>query len=163
MGIFSSGIPIPVSLTETRILASPLSFGSPSTEIRTCPLGVNLIALPTRFVITWRILPPSPMNCVACRTVLQDQMRFFSCALGASIWVTSFDHRVQVEWKRFDLQLTGLHFREIEDVVDHRQQSLARRLTISAQLLLFRCKVGVEEESGHASVTPFIGVRIRGS
>src|SRR6266852_2929109 len=58
--ISSWAIPMPVSFTDTRMCACCASWRSHSTATRTCPLGVNLMALPTRFVTTCRIRPASP-------------------------------------------------------------------------------------------------------
>ena len=65
----------------------------------------------------------------------------------------------QVEVDRLEPQLAGLDLREVEDVVDHREQELRRAVHRLRELAL-RGASGVSSSRSIMPITPFIGVRI---
>ena len=79
---FSGAIPIPVSRTEKRSSRSPCP-SSPAFSIvtATSPRCVNLIALPTRLISTWRSLSASPTSRVGTSgSIRVVSSSFFSLA-----------------------------------------------------------------------------------
>ena len=66
----------------------------------------------------------------------------------------------QVEVDALELELAGLDLREVEDVVDDRQQRLARAADRLGVLALLRRRARVSSRSSVMPITPFIGVRI---
>ena len=59
------------------------------------------------------------------------------------------DQRVQVEVDGFDIELAGVDFREIEDVVDHGQQGMAAVQRDLGVFALFFIQFRGEQEFGH--------------
>ena len=59
---FPAAIPIPVSRTEKRSSAAPSPTSSTLTVSTTSPRSVNLIALPSRLMSTWRSRTGSPIR-----------------------------------------------------------------------------------------------------
>ena len=62
---FSSGMPMPVSVTVKRRRVSAWLCDSAATRTTTSPRCVNLMALPTRLMSTWRTRPGSPSKRLA--------------------------------------------------------------------------------------------------
>ncbi len=60
------------------------------------------------------------------------------------------DHLARIEALFFEFQLAGLDFREVEDVVDDRQQRLPGVVDGLREALLLVRQRGVEQEFGHA-------------
>src|SRR5271170_4607825 len=114
-------MPMPVSETVKRRRGSPSPSTSQRTPSATSPLLVNLIALPTRLVTTWRSRLESP-------------------------WTTSRTSGAiaQIEIDLFQVNLARLDLGEVQDVVDHGEQRVRRYLYRLQILPLLRGKVGVQ-------------------
>jgi hypothetical protein len=157
-------IPIPVSCTEKRIMCwtpGALVFGRRSTRRVTVPLGVNLKALPTRLISTWRRRVGSPTT-KRGRSVVEVDRK--ADAVRAGLFREQPDHvadgRIEREVDVLDGELAGLDLREVEQVVDDRQQRLGIRL--AAQDLFARASRRPPSRSAKPSmpITPASGVRI---
>ena len=131
-----------------------------ATRTTTSPFSVNLIALPIRLVMTCLqaagIAPQAPRQ---VRGKLAGQLdALVPGAFGEHVERPL--HRLdEVEVERVERQLAGLDLREVEDVVDDRQQRVGRIADRLGELAL----VGVSSVSSSRPVmpiTPFIGVRI---
>ena len=91
----SSVMPMPVSTIENSSrLARLASSGEPSragrTSISTSPFSVNLTALPTRLVRTWRSRPASPRTAAGTASSIRHNSSMpLPCALPAAISATS--------------------------------------------------------------------------
>ena len=142
--------------------SSPRAGDASTLDARTSPRSVNLIALPTRLTRICRsragvaddgvghvgrdvageleplLVRPHGRACAACRPTSSRRSN------GVAV----------------ELELARLDLREVEDVVDDRQQRLGRVLARSSRYS--RCSASqrrVEQQLGHAD-EPFIGVRI---
>jgi hypothetical protein len=60
------------------------------------------------------------------------------------------DASPEVERCRLELEPAGLDLREVEDIVDHAQQSVAAAADDLREVPLLGCELGIEEEPGHA-------------
>ena len=79
------GMPMPVSDTAKRQRAPRPRAGSTPTSTDTSPRSVNLMALPTRLISTWRRRPGSPTSASGTSGAMrQASSRPFLCARGAS-------------------------------------------------------------------------------
>ena len=81
---------------------------------------------------------------------IEDQLQVLGCALLANQAGHILQHRLQFEWHRLDIQLAGLDFAQVEDVVDQPQQVLPRALNffhIVALLGIQRC---AQHQMAHA-------------
>ena len=148
---FSSGMPIPVSVTvKCRRTPSAVSSSS-STRTTTSPRSVNLIALPTRLTSTWRSRSGSPTS------VPTQLRRDLAAELEAAV-VGAHRERpqrvdqgvAQVEVDGVQLELARLDLGEVEDVVDHRQQRVGRLLDHLQVLALLGVELGLQRQLGHA-------------
>ena len=91
--------------------------------------SVNLMALPTRLRMTWRRRPGSPTTASGTSGAMrQASSRPFSAARGASSRTRPPPCRAAGTARRVERQPAGLDLREVEDVVDDRQQRLGRLL-----------------------------------
>ena len=148
---FSGGIPMPVSATANRSPTSSPSRHARSTVTRTSPRSVNLTALPTRFTRTCRKRPPSPIRIVRhVRGDVEGQLQVLLVGPQGER-----PHRVaqaiaQVERAGVEVELARLDLREVEDVVDHRQQRVGRRCDDLQVLALLGRELGVQDQLGHA-------------
>ena len=129
---WSVGMPMPVSRTARRISERASSSRSATSAVdvtATSPRSVNLMALPTRLSSTCRMRsgvadrcrPGSVGRHVAGELeplVVGARARAVFSAPRSSCSRRSKRHRLEVELARLDL-------REVEDVVDDRQQRLA--------------------------------------
>ena len=113
---------------------------------------VNLIALPIRLISDL----PHPAGIAAddrghasCSTTATSS-RPLACAEPASRSTTSSTIRAQAELDVLDLELAGLDLREVEDVVDDRQQRLAGVADRLRVVALAGVEVGLEQQIGHA-------------
>ncbi len=80
-----SGIPIPVSSTETCNRLSSSSFSIKATRAITLPCWVNLSALPTRLISIWRMRLESPNKCAGtCSSTSPLSSKCFCCACEVS-------------------------------------------------------------------------------
>ena len=149
--ILSAGMPGPVSRTEIRIRARAASRDSHSTAITMLPLGVNLMALPTRLVITWRIRPASPTKCRGTSAgYCKYEVEFPVLDLRRQHLVHFFDRQAQVERVGLDRQLAGLDPGKVEDIVDDREQTLPRTAHGLGILPLLGGQFRIQQQAGHA-------------
>ncbi len=147
---FSFGTPTPVSRTS-KYRKRRSGPSTTRTESSTPPRSVNLTALPTRLVRTWRSRTLSLRTTAgtAGSTMATSSMSL-SCARGQESSTTasirgrkSTSSSSGREGARFDLG-------EIQDVADQREQGLARladRLHIGA---LFGPQFGLQQQARHA-------------
>ncbi len=97
------------------------------TRSTTSPCSVNLTALPTRFVSTWRSRPGSPRSGLGTSwRIRHSSSRPLACAASANE-LEHLAHRLaQVEVRHLQVELARLDLREVEDVVDDVEQRAAR-------------------------------------
>ena len=137
---------MPVSRTATR--RPPVSTVTVTT---TSPSCVNLTALPTRLVSTWRSRPSSPLtHCGTSSEICTSSSRPALVRAPGQQVARVADRLAHVEVRRVQVQLAGLDLREVEDVVDDRQQraaGAAHRLGERALLVVER---RVQQQVGHA-------------
>ena len=92
----------------------------------TSPSAVNLIALQTRLVSTWRSRAESPRTSAGTLgTIASRELEALLVRPRGEHPAGPLDRLAQVEVGRLELELAGLDLREVEDVVDDRQQRLA--------------------------------------
>ncbi len=130
----------------------PGSFCSVVSTCRTTsPRSVNLIAFPSRFTITCRRRVGSPTT--SMRHIGPDVAHEFQSFGGSA-------HRerprrflqviAQAECRGVEFQLSRLDLREVQDVVDHRQQRIRRRLHHAQVFVLFRRQLRFQRKLRHA-------------
>src|SRR6266702_146189 len=146
---FSSSIPTPVSLTMKWQVSSPRSQDRGWTRTTTRPRSVNLMALPTRLKRIWRNLTGSPSSASGVSgAISQASSRPFLRASSASVFMASptLSHNenrvVSTSSRRLDL-------REIQDVVDDRQEGCAGDPHELEVLALLRGQSRLQGELGH--------------
>ena len=137
---------------------------STSTSTTTSPRSVNLIALPTRLVRIWRSRPGSARTAAgsasASRQASSSPLR---CARSASSESTSSTISTRSQLDALEPELAGLALREVEDVVDHREQQLARVVHRLGDAPLARREVGLQQQVGHADARRSSACGSRGS
>ena len=74
--------------------------------------------------------------------------------------MTSSSNVREAERRLFEVELLGLDLREVEDVVDDRQQVARRAVRDAQQYCCWRGVSGVSSASPVMLMTAFIGVRI---
>ena len=100
-----------------------------STISATPPFSVNLIALPARLSSTWRSRVASPITRAGSRSSTSEAIsRPLACARGPSSSTISSTMTVERERLRLQLEPAGLDLGEIQDLLDQRQQRVARGL-----------------------------------
>ena len=143
---------MPVSATLKCRREQPSPRASSRTEMATCPCSVNLMALPTRFVticFSRTGSPTTPDGYV--RSAMSTRISSpFWLARTASGFTASFDRVDERERNRLELQLARLDLREVEDVVEDRQQRLGRALDGVQAVGLIRRELRVERQRRHA-------------
>ena len=143
---------MPVSRTSTWTVQRPLTpgRGAPVTDSSTSPRSVNFTAFDRRFRTTWRSRPSSPTT---SRQVGVDRVGELEAGGGGRRGEHvqgALDAPGERERLMIELDAPGLDLREVEDVVDDRQQGVARGpdgLRVVALLLVQR---RVEQEAAHA-------------
>ena len=156
----SSGIPMPVSRTEKRIMTDSASSDSVSALITTSPSWVNFMALPARLVIIWRILPGSPFNFDGTSgSILQISSRPASAARIASSSAVS--STVVLKSKSIISMLSFpasiLEKSRMSLISSKRFSPLLRTISANWSCSPFR---SVSSKRLVKPITPFIGVRI---
>ena len=143
---------MPVSVTSKCSIVD-LSVRACSSTARPAraPLAVNLIALPTRFDSTWRTGPDRRRS----RSGTSGWMSHissspFSSALTASGFSCLLHQLADRERNRLELELARFDLREVEDVVEDREQRIGRRLDRHQVVALMLVEAGVERQLGHA-------------
>ena len=66
---------------------------------------------------------------------------------------TLVDQLPRIELNCFEFELAGFDLREIEDVIEHRQQRIGRRLDRRCHLALVIVEFGPQQQLGHAENT----------
>ena len=122
---------------------------------------MNLIALPSRLsrICRRRVTSPDDRR----RQSLVDQAAessSFSHARGGDQVQRRLDAFAQVERLALEVELAGLDLREVEDVVDDRQQRVAARADGLGEVALLARSSRVSSSRPVMPMTPFIGVRI---
>ena len=124
-------MPMPVSVID-RCEATRRDPPSPRASVararRPRLRSVNFTALPTRLVRIWRSRPGSPRDPRRRRPrwiTVRELEALAVAARSASSSSTSSTADAQVEVDHFEVELAGLDLREVENVVDDRQQRLA--------------------------------------
>ena len=120
-------MPMPVSATSKRT-RWPRRVGSPSvTRTVISPSAVNLTALETRLVsICWRRKRSPTTRSGARRSMKARSSSPLPRALLGQQLDGGVDRLGEVELGVLELELAGLDLRQVEDVVDDRQQRVAR-------------------------------------
>ena len=142
---------MPVSETVNFSAASSPDSCPGATSTSTSPCSVNLIALPTRLRRTCRRRPGSPTSGI--RHVRQNAAgQLEPLLVGARGQQANgvFDDVADAERDAVERQLARLDFREVEDVVDQRQQRLARVLDRAQVVALLRGERRAERQLRHA-------------
>ena len=146
-----SGMPMPVSVTENCSFVDPACLESSRTAITMRPRSVNLSALPTRLVSTCFSRTGSPTTALGrpgARSVLSSSPFFAACGRQQ---LHDVGHCAgQAERNRLELQLARLDLREVEDVVEDREQRLRRIAHRAEAVLLIRRQLGVQGHGRHA-------------
>ena len=156
----SSGMPMPVSVTENCRTTSTGSTGSTGvaaccvTRSTTSPCCVNLMAFPSRLTRICRRRPESPLTaCGISASTSTISSRPFWCALQRHGIRRVSDGVAGVEVDRVEVELAGFQPGEVQDVVDDRQQRIGRRFDDEQRLTLFGRELGVQHEIGHPDDT----------
>ena len=122
---------------------------------------MNLMALPTRLMSTWRSRPASPTRASGTSgCMLADQLQPLLVrphGQGSAGWRRP---RPQRKIGRVQFQAAGLDLGEVEDVVDEPSRLSAADLTVCQVLPLVFGRVAVSRASSVMPRMAFIGVRI---
>ncbi|MNN16562.1 hypothetical protein D3C81_1297060 [compost metagenome] len=156
----SAAMPMPVSRTLRRRLATPSPLARSRALTTTSPCGVNLMALPARLVSTWRSRPGSPSRvCGSAGSTSSTSSRPLACARMACARMVSCS-----SWRRSKGMLSRVSmpasiFEKSRMSLMMHSRASAEALTISRYLRWWASS----SESSTRSVMPrmpFIGVRI---
>ena len=155
----ASGMPMPVSVTVNfrRTRRSPLS--SCTTSSRTDPVRVNLTALATRLVSTWRRWSLSPRMRPGTSGATRDSYdRPFARAVGRSIRSTSAitSHRTNSSWESLSLPASMAEMSSTSSTSDSRLWVDARMVARYSRCSLSRRVVA---SSSATPARPLSGVR----
>ena len=150
-GICSAGMPIPVSVTLHRSRTRSRVADAIDTAIETRPSSVNLTALPARLSSTWRRRPPSASTRAGhvgptAAVHLQPLLRGHRPQQADDVVHQGAD----VDPLRHEIELARLDLREVEDVVDDRQQRLRRPERDAHPLALLVGERLLEQQLEHA-------------
>ena len=129
--------------------------GSRQTRTTTSPWEVNLMALPTRFVSTWRRRPGSPRSSAGTSPVRHDSPAvkpLIVCAeRHAGDEVVKHARKVDRSKCQARTLMSRLDLRKIQDVVDQAQQVRRRSCArSSAHCRLLRPRAVPAQQLGHA-------------
>ena len=145
----SMPMPVSVTSTRTRVPSSLRRGGDPHGRRR--PRSVNLTALETRLMTTWRRRAASPRSQPGSSpSAATSSSMPFARATGEQHRAALGDRLAQREVGRRELDLAGLDLRVVEDVVDDQQQPLAGGAHDLRVLALLRVERRVEQQPGHA-------------
>jgi hypothetical protein len=147
----SGAMPMPVSRTSKRTTHDPGAWSRREARTVTAPVSVNLSALPTRLMSVWRSRSASPRSIGGTASPMSTSSgRPFAWAASVKSFSTSGHHRPRLEVDRLELELPRLHLREVEDLVEDRQQGLARVRDRPRVLALGAAELGAEQQVRHA-------------
>jgi len=145
----AGSIPIPVSATEKRTRPHlGAGFGHHRQLDRAS--SVNLIALPSRFISTWRSLRASPdrrqrrAGCNPCHQVQSLAVRTHGERLDGFL-----DHLAEVEFGLFVLHTAALDPGQIEDIVKQDEQRAAVEAHGLKVAVLIGVETGFRQHFGH--------------
>ncbi len=125
-------MPGPVSVTETW--TSPLSCDARTSTAP--PAGENFTAFESRLKITWLILRSSPVTTSAPSDRGEGHLDAVLEGTFAHHHDASLERVVQRERRDLELDLSRLDLRQVEDVVDEREQVVPGREDVLEILLL---------------------------
>ena len=126
----------------------------------TWPSWVNLTALPIRFMMIWRMRPGSPRASTGTSaSMLTTSSMPLTAACSAVARGRVVDDVAQVEVDVLELQAVGFDLREVEHVVDQREERL-RAAANDVDILALRMVELVSARICDMPITPFMGVRI---
>ena len=157
-----SAMPMPVSATSKRTsVAPPSSRPSHVTSTVTSPSGVNFTALDSRLVSTCASRPRSPRDRARDLVAEEDRQLQALAVRGRGDDVGGrLDDLAQVERALLQLQVAGLDLRDVQDVVDDRQQLLAGGARGRRRTRCCSRSRSVSSSSSVIPITPLSGVRI---
>src|SRR5450755_2811786 len=157
-------MPMPVSRTAISIWMVSAFWARNVSSSDTSPRSVNLIAFESRLSSTWRVRIGSPTTRMdPDKGTWTTSRRPFSAALSANKPNELLDRLSQIEVDVFKLELTRLELREIQDVIDEREQVAAGALDDRGQPSLPSGQFGGEEQFGRADDAVHRGFESRGS
>ena len=125
-------MPGPVSVTETCTSSSTRA----AATVMLPPAGVNLTAFESRLKTTWRSRRSSPLDQVDVRCELERELDAVLDRAFTHHDDASFEGLAQREAGDLELDLPGLDLRQVEHVVDQREQVVARGQDVVEVLLL---------------------------
>ena len=143
--------PMPVSRTAKLSRTRCPARGSLRTVTTTSPRSVNLTALASRLSRIWRSRVRSVP--IGGRNVALEHVGDVELLLGrarADQVERRLDALAQVERMRLDVHPAGLDLREVEDVVDDRQQRVAGVADGRGEVALLVVERRVEQQAAHA-------------
>ena len=144
---------MPVSRTATVTASDRRRAGSRArAAARPRPASVNLTAFDSRLSTIWRSRPSSP-TIARGRSVGRSRRRArcrFAAAVGARTSSAPSMHGARSNGCALEVDLAGLDLREVEDVVDDRQQRVARRPDRVGVVALLVIERRVEQQAAHA-------------
>ena len=157
----SGVMPMPVSRTENLSCTFSPVRSSSSMSSRISPRSVNFTALLTRLVRIWPRRSGSPSRCsgIAGRDVRQELEPLVVRLLRGQRRDRA-DDVVEPEVGGLDVELAGLDLREVEDVVDDRQQRRAGVVDLARRSRAASAMSGVLRARCDRPMMAFIGVRI---
>ena len=121
-----------------------------STRSTTSPSCVNLNALPTRFVSTWRKRSASPTRrSGTAGTACVTSSTCFWMTVARNVSVTSSSTSRRLNGASSSSQLVGLDLREVEDVVEDAEQVARRGMGDADVLMRLRREIGLERQPVH--------------
>ena len=125
----SGAMPMPVSRDlEAHAARARRCRSSTRAATTTSPRSVNLTALPTRLISTWRSRPGSPRSAAGTsRRDAGDELEALRVRLlGEQLDDVLDDRRAGRSRRDSSCELAGLDLREVEDVVDDRRAARRR-------------------------------------
>ena len=121
----SGAMPMPVSVTSNRSTGRSRSSGRASADARPRPRSVNFTAFADE--VDEHLAEARPGRRDTQRrhvgAVGDEQLEPLRCAPLGEQRDAALEHAAQVEVDRLELELAGLDLREVEDVVDDREQA----------------------------------------
>ena len=133
------------------------------TRMRPRRASVNFTAFEARFETTWPKpvrVADEPRRARRGRRRRRASTPLARAALGEQARPTCSNSGADLEVDRLELELAGLDLREVEDVVDDREQRPAGDLRRPARAAAGRRRASVRSSRSLSPMTPFIGVRI---
>ena len=147
----SADSPMPVSRTANVSSACPSAAGAAVTVSTTSPRSVNFTALERRLRMIWRSRVTSPT--MAGGNIAFEHVGGVEVLLhgaGRDEVERRLDAVAQVERLRLDVHAPGFDLREVEDVVDDREQRIAGIADGGRVVVLLGVELRVEQQAAHA-------------